>query len=89
VESVREGADLVSLTAHPGWLRHGTIPVVDDHGRYLGAVRGERVRQAAHESVSRRARGGADAVGALGELYWLGLTALLSSLGQPRAKEAK
>jgi magnesium transporter len=87
VEPLPELADLASLGAHPGWLRHGTLPVVDDHGRYLGAVRAERARQAAHQAVGRRSRGGADAVVALGELFWLGLTGLFSTLTQSRTED--
>jgi Mg/Co/Ni transporter MgtE len=89
VEPLDPGADLTSLGAHPGWLHHGTLPVVDDHGTYLGAVRAERVRQLAQEEATRRSRGGADAVLALGELFWLGLTGLFSSLAAPRAEEER
>ena len=89
VEPLPEHADLASLGAHPGWLRHGSIPVVDDHGRYLGAVRAEKVRRAAHEAVGRRFRGGSDAVVALGELFWLGLTGLVSSLTGHQPEEGR
>jgi magnesium transporter len=89
VEPLNQGADLTSLGAHPGWLHRGTLPVVDDQGTYLGAVRAERVRQLAHQEATRRSRGGADAVLALGELFWLGLTGLFSSLAGPQAEEER
>jgi magnesium transporter len=89
VEPVSEDADLGSLGAHPGWLRHGSLPVVDDRGAYVGAVRAKRVRQVAHEALVRRARGGADAVHALGELFWLGFTGLFSSLTRPPSEVAR
>jgi len=82
LEPLREGADLQSLGAHPGWLQHDTLPVVDGRGTYLGAVRSERLRQVVHEAATRRIRRGTDATLALGELFWLGLTGLLSSLSR-------
>jgi hypothetical protein len=65
------------------------LPVVDDHGTYLGAVRAERLRQVAQEAITRRSRGGTEAVLALGELFWLGVSGLFSSLALPEAEEAK
>jgi magnesium transporter len=88
VDPIRDHADLASLVARPAWLHHDTLPVVDDRGTYLGAVRAERLRQVAYDEAERRSRGGADAVVALGELFWLGLSGLLSSLSRPRAEEA-
>jgi Mg/Co/Ni transporter MgtE len=88
VEPLRDGADLASVGAHPGWLHHDTLPVVDDHRTYLGAVPAERLRRFAHEALARRARGGADAVLALGELFWLGLSGLFSSLARTGNEEA-
>lgn len=88
VEPLREGADPESVGAHPGWLQHDTLPVVDGRGTYLGAVRSERLRQVVHEAATRRIRRGTDATLALGELFWLGLTGLLSSLGRS-PKEAE
>jgi Mg/Co/Ni transporter MgtE len=88
-DPVSDHADLASLGTRPGWLHHDTLPVVDDHGTFLGAVRAERLRQIAHEEVQRRSRGGADAVLALGEIFWLGLSGLFSSLARPQAEEAK
>lgn len=89
MDPLRDRADLASVSAHPGWLDRDTLPVVDDRGTYLGAVRAERLRQVAQEAVTRRARGGTDAVFALGELFWLGVSGLFSSLSRPPAEEAK
>jgi len=88
-DPVSDHADLAALGARPGWLHHDTLPVVDDHGTFLGAVRAERLRQIAHEEVRRRSLGGTDAVLALGEIFWLGLSGLFSSLARPRAEEVK
>jgi magnesium transporter len=89
VDPLSDYSDLASLSARPGWLQHDCLPVVDDRGTYLGAVRAERLRQVAQEEARRRSRGGADAVLALGELFWLGLSGLFSSLSRPRTEEAK
>jgi Mg/Co/Ni transporter MgtE len=89
LEPLRESADLESVSAHPGWLQHDTLPVVDGRGTYLGAVRGERLRQVVHEATTLRSRRGTDATLALGELFWLGLTGLLSSLAPGSPKEAE
>jgi magnesium transporter len=87
VEPLGELADLGAMSAHPGWMHHETLPVVDKGGTYLGAVRAERLRQIAREAAARRARGGADAVLALGELFWLGVTGVFSSLAAAREEE--
>jgi magnesium transporter len=91
VEPLRELADLGAMSAHPGWMHHETLPVVDGRSTYLGAVRAERLRQIAQEAATRRVRGGADAVLALGELFWLGVTGVFSSLAgaQDQEEEAR
>lgn len=87
VEPLPELADLAGISVHPGWMEHETLPVVDGGGRYLGAVRAERLRQISREEATRRSRGGADAVLALGELFWLGVTGVFSSLAGAHDEE--
>lgn len=81
IEPIGARADLTVNTAHPGWREHGALPVVDVEGRYLGAVRHQDLRAALEETpAARRSRGGASAMAALGELYWLGLSGVFTGL---------
>jgi Mg/Co/Ni transporter MgtE len=88
VEPLAAGADVAAVSVHPGWNEHDSLPVVDEQGTYLGAVRHERLRQQQGAPGARRTRGGVEAVVALGELYWLGLSGLVSGLASsgPRTK---
>lgn len=81
VEALHPRADARAMAVHPGWTERGSLPVVDERGVFLGAVRHERLRQALQDSPeARRARGGLEAALALGELYWLGLSGLFTGL---------
>ena len=72
--------DRLAILAHPGWLRVHALPVVDDSGRLVGAIRYETLRrierdiEQSHQTASTRAVGAA-----LGELYRIGLTGLVES----------
>ena len=82
VEPLNRGADPTAMAVHPGWTEHDSLPVVDEQGRFLGAVRHGRLRQLLRGAAGeRRTRGGLEAVVALGELYWLGLSGLFTGLG--------
>jgi magnesium transporter len=70
-----------AILAHEGWRRVHALPVVDQSGVLLGAVRYQTFRRLDDEA--REQARGADtvaAVFALGELYWLGLSGLLDGL---------
>jgi Mg/Co/Ni transporter MgtE len=87
VEPLSAGADAGVLFVHPGWTEHDSIPVVDERGVYLGAVRHERLRRLLLAATGeRRGRGGLEAVVALGELYWLGLSGLFTGLASQRPR---
>lgn len=80
VAPLAAGTDTPGIEAHPGWSELGSLPVVDEQGTYLGAVRHVRLRQAVRETVSRRALARLEAVEALGELYRLGLGGVFTGL---------
>jgi magnesium transporter len=67
-----------AILTHPGWRTGHALPVVDENEIFLGAVSYQTLRQLENEveAVQPDARGG-DAGKALGELYWLGISAFL------------
>jgi magnesium transporter len=72
-------ADRSAVVAHPGWKRVHSIPVVDERGCYLGAVRYRTLRQLEDELLGA-AETDADASKALGELFASGAAGLLDAL---------
>jgi predicted transcriptional regulator len=75
-------ADVPTVAAHPAWRDFDALPVVDDAGRLVGAIRHKTIRQMGRES---RPPMMATLVG-LSELYWTGLAGILSSLRAPPAQ---
>jgi magnesium transporter len=62
---------------HPAWLKVHALPVVDEHGRFLGAIRYSAFRRL--EAEAGRTRSGSDparTMGALAELFLLGAGAV-------------
>ena len=73
--------DRRAILVHPGWNELHALPVVDDKGRYLGAVRYETLRRLESEGRSHRAEEAVSVAVSLGELYWMGLSGLVEGLG--------
>jgi magnesium transporter len=71
---------LATIAAHPAWRDFDALPVVDAHGRFVGAIR--------HQTVRRMTRVGArplmETIVDLSELYWIGLAGMLRSLAPGR-----
>lgn len=81
VARLRASADREAILAHPGWRRVHALPVVDEDGVLLGAIRYQTLRRIEEERMERD--GGSEPLAtarALGELYWLGLTGMLEGL---------
>lgn len=72
-------ADRAALIRHPGWREVHALPVVDDEGVYLGAVRYRTLRDLEGELLSGVGTD-ADAPAALGELFAAGAAGLLDAL---------
>jgi magnesium transporter len=80
VESVSTRASWQAVVAHPAWRRFHALPVVEADGRFAGVVRYESVRDLEERLAgARREDHGARTAAALGELYGLGLRALVES----------
>ena len=62
--------DPLAMAAHPGWLEHYALPVVDDSGVLVGILRHKTLRALAAESDSPQALNPFDVSLALGEMYW-------------------
>ena len=75
VVALQVTASAQAVIAHPGWLEHQVLPVVDDGGRFVGALRHKLLRRLASQAA---APGATDVASALGELYKIGLVGLLN-----------
>jgi len=83
-------ARLKSILAHPGWHDFDALPVVDDSGRFLGALRNRRVRDLERRLAARGETGsGIDMLLSLGEMYWTGLSDLLFGVASAAASSAR
>lgn len=65
---------LASVRVHPGWLEFHVLPVLDDGNRFAGALRHKTLRRLAG---ARHPDWPGQAGTALGELYRIGLSALV------------
>lgn len=70
-----------TILAHPGWRNGHALPVVDENGVFLGAVSYQTLRKLESEvdEMQPTSHTG-DAGKALGELYWLGISAFLKGV---------
>ena len=77
---LRAAASLESVFAHPGWQDFHTLPVVDEEGHFVGALRNKTLRQIARQFKDQS---GPDQTGvALGELYRIGIAGLLGGAAE-------
>jgi len=72
-------ADRARVVGHPGWREVHALPVVDEAGHYLGAVRYRTLREL-EEELLRGDSGDRDTAEALGELFAAGAAGLLDAL---------
>jgi magnesium transporter len=81
VTRVPAGADRSRILAHPGWSQFHALPVVDEEGRLLGALRYETLKRLESETALVGSEAPLSMAVSLGELYWVGLSGLLEGLG--------
>ena len=79
VDRLSAGADRRAILVHPGWAEYHALPVVDDGGRFVGALRYETLRRL--EGQARTEVPSASLAASLGELYWVGLSGILRGMG--------
>ena len=80
-------ADHLAVIEHPGWRDFHALPVVDEHGVFLGVLRYQTLRKLEQDSQRPRQTNGALTVAlTLGELCWVGFASLLSDLTTPAGK---
>lgn len=73
VRSIVAEADRRAVLVHPAWRVAHSLPVVDESGVYLGAVRYRTLRRL-EEEFRKRSAGQVTTGEALGELFWAGLS---------------
>jgi len=81
--ALQASADRSVVVSHPGWKEVHSLPVVDETGAYLGAVRYRTLREL-EDLLFRHGHRDADAQAALGELFSAGASGLLDALTTPR-----
>lgn len=78
--SVYAHANTRILANHPGWEKLDSLPVVDEAGVVVGAIRHRTLRNIAQrKDETGEQKPALNTLLAFGELYWKGLTAVLSS----------
>lgn len=81
VDHVPAWAPADAVRAHPGWRSYHALPVTDETGRFAGAIRYQTLRRLEHEAgVSGADASTGLAVGALGELFHLGLAGFVEGV---------
>lgn len=68
--------DLATVAMHPAWRNLDALPVVDPAGRLIGAIRHRTVRQLQLDNGPPVV----ETIMHLSEMYWAGLSGILSSL---------
>jgi magnesium transporter len=76
---VQADTDVASLQAHRGWQEYDALPVVDQSGMFLGAIRHRSVRRMQADD-SGPPLGAGETMLSLAELYWIGIGGMLRGL---------
>lgn len=69
-------ADLATVAVHPAWRDYDALPVVDDGGHFVGAIRHKTVRRIGWTP----GRPFTETLVRLSEVYWAGMSGMLASL---------
>lgn len=71
---------IAMVREHPGWQRYHTMPVVDEEERLVGAIRYPMLRKLEREGRDRGADPARLTARALGEIFQLGTTGIVSAI---------
>lgn len=88
VTAVFADMTIENLQTHTGWFRYHALPVIDRRGRYLGVIQYETIKS--YEIRNQRARRSSELLetgNALGELYALGVLAMLGAASSVGTKQ--
>ncbi|MFP4159972.1 MAG: hypothetical protein ACLFQ9_01000 [Desulfobacterales bacterium] len=88
VTAVFADMTIENLQKHPAWFRYHALPVTDRRGRYLGVIEYETIKR--YKLENRGARRSSELLetgNALGELYALGVLAMLGAASSVRTKQ--
>jgi magnesium transporter len=86
VERVPAWTPATAVRTHPGWRSFHAMPVTDEAGRLIGAIRYQTLRRLEQEAEGGQGPGpAAMTVSALGELFHLGLAGLIEGVAAAAA----
>lgn len=89
VEHVPAWTPAAAVLVHPGWRSFHALPVTDERGRLVGALRYQTLRRLEHEAdAGGSAQPAGLTVGALGELFHLGLAGFVEGVAAVAAPGA-
>lgn len=80
VESINVFTPVAVLRELDGWQRYHAMPVVDDNGKFLGAIRYQTLRRLERHAPDRGPDTARVTAGALAELFKLGTTGLVAGI---------
>lgn len=73
---------LIGIVNHPAWYEYNSIPIVDGSERLLGALPYSRTQELKGKKEGQLTKDLLETSTALGELYRIGLTGVLQSVGK-------
>jgi magnesium transporter len=84
-------ADRYSVVSNPGWKEVHSLPVVDQAGHFLGALRYRTFKHLEDELRGEETEPGAPTVAALGDLFRAGIAGLVDAMASaaPATKTRK
>lgn len=86
VEHVPAWTPAAAVRTHPGWRSYHALPVTDEDGRLIGAIRYQTLRRLEQEMDAGQGEPiTAQTVGALGELFHLGMAGIIEGVAATAA----